>query len=355
MLDFLKCPHVEFGEYGVCVAFYFHSVFSHKMTAVRYIDGGHYMKGFFDQVFQHVTNPKHLTFNVYSVFDSDHKKTSGILILVCGEPANLKNHTRAHMIIDCKNMPNMRPNVPFVYLPFYVTSFGERFHNTVSDLLKPKIPAQVVPHKTKFCAFLYSQQISFRNQLYDAVNRYKAVDALGKARSNLARSQVDRDVYEPGVRTYNDLAVAKYKPYKFVICCENSRHPGYVTEKIVSAMLANAIPIYLGAPDIVAHFNPKSFIHVGNYQTYEDAVEEIQRIDHDNTAYEQMLREPWLVNNELTPYFDPKRIADAINRVSSRFATNPNPALGHVVRRVPTKQKGASTMKRRTLRRRKLR
>ena len=37
---------------------------------------------------------------------------------------------------------------------------------------------------------------------------------------------------------------------KFVIAMENKARPGYFTEKIVNAALANAIPVYWGAPDM---------------------------------------------------------------------------------------------------------
>lgn len=38
--------------------------------------------------------------------------------------------------------------------------------------------------------------------------------------------------------------------YRFVMVLENTVFPGYVTEKVFDAMLAGAIPAYLGAPDI---------------------------------------------------------------------------------------------------------
>lgn len=274
--------------------------------SITYIDGGHYFKGYFEGILQRIAeyNPEG-TIILFSVFGNNHLNRTGFKIFTCGEPSNLVSYRgQTHILIDCKNTPSLRDrNTPFLYLPFYVTSFGERFKNKPEDLFKAKIPDQIIPKKSKFCAFLYSQQVSFRNKLYDVINRYKPVDALGKARSN--RHTTDRHVIEPGVITYNDLAVQKYKPYKFVICCENSRHPGYVTEKIVSAMLANAIPIYLGAPDIADHFNPNAFINVANYPTYEIALEEIRRIDQNDELYMNMLAQPWFRDGVPNKYFDP--------------------------------------------------
>lgn len=274
--------------------------------SITYINGGHYFKGYFDSVLKKVlqNNPGRGNIILSSVFGNNHPKSTGFFIFACGEPSNVKSSGRnAHVLIDCKDVASMRnKSTPFLYLPFYVTSFGERFKNTPYDLIQPKIPKNIAPKKTKFCAFLYSQQVTFRNRLYDTINKYKSVDALGKARSN--KTVTDRHVIKPGVITYNDLAVQKYKPYKFVICCENSRHPGYVTEKIVSAMLANAVPIYLGAPDITKHFNPKSFINVADFSTYEAALIEIQKIDQDDKLYYEMLSQPWFYNG-FNKYFDP--------------------------------------------------
>jgi hypothetical protein len=150
--------------------------------------------------------------------------------------------------------------------------------------------------------------------MYDFISRYKPVDALGKQRSHPGQA-IDRGVYEIGRRTYNDLAVAKYRPYKFVICCENSRYNGYVTEKMISAMLANAIPIYLGAPDVVAHFNPASFVHVGAYANWEQALDRIRELDTNDEKYKQMLSQPWCYNNTLGPYFSPTLLVQPLQQL----------------------------------------
>ena len=48
--------------------------------------------------------------------------------------------------------------------------------------------------------------------------------------------------------------------YKFTIAFENTAYPGYVTEKIIDAMVAGSVPIYLGAPDIGDHVPQNAFI-----------------------------------------------------------------------------------------------
>ena len=48
--------------------------------------------------------------------------------------------------------------------------------------------------------------------------------------------------------------------YKFTIAYENTAYPGYVTEKVIDAMVAGSVPVYMGAPDIVDHMPAEAFI-----------------------------------------------------------------------------------------------
>lgn len=124
------------------------------------------------------------------------------------------------------------------------------------------------------------------------------MDALGKCCQNNCKgsSREDRWVYNEN-ETYNDLAVAKYMPYKFVIAHENCVLHGYITEKLVNPMLAGAIPIYVGAPNVSSHFNTKSFINMHDFATLDECLDHVLKVDSDPTLYKQMLKEPWFVHN----------------------------------------------------------
>lgn len=68
-----------------------------------------------------------------------------------------------------------------------------------------------------------------------------------------------------GSRThFYDEIVDTYRQYKFVLAFENSFCKGWWTEKMISAVLAGAIPIYGGwgpSPDIAEHVDPARFIY----------------------------------------------------------------------------------------------
>jgi len=52
------------------------------------------------------------------------------------------------------------------------------------------------------------------------------------------------------------------KKCSFSVAFENSRHPGYCTEKLFHALVAGCIPLYWGDPLANKDFNPEAFVHI---------------------------------------------------------------------------------------------
>ena len=87
-----------------------------------------------------------------------------------------------------------------------------------------------------------------------------------------------------------------------MVCVENTRASGYITEKIVNAFLAGAIPIYIGAPDIAAHFDPRSFVNC-NELSLEECASEVRRIENNEELYQDMRNHPPFHDNRLNAAF----------------------------------------------------
>lgn len=68
------------------------------------------------------------------------------------------------------------------------------------------------------------------------------------------------------------------KNYKFCLCYENSRHNGYVTEKIFDAMVAGCVPIYLGAYNITNYIPKECFIDRAQFRSNYDLYNFMQNI-----------------------------------------------------------------------------
>ncbi len=130
-------------------------------------------------------------------------------------------------------------------------------------LIKPKDfnPEKILVSKTKFCNFLYNFKVPYREAFFTQLSKYKKIDAPGKSMKNM-----------PGVNDVDtddkfDLKRSFLSQYKFTIAFENYVYPGYQTEKLYDAMLANSIPIYCGDPFIGNIFNTSSFINTPGYIT----------------------------------------------------------------------------------------
>ena len=172
-------------------------------------------------------------------------------------------------------------------------------------------------NKKKFCAFVVKNSSSIhRNQFFRQLCKYKKVDSFGPLFNNAKVPAHLIDKYKnKGVSLEAALNVSHYttvtnsyllnqelfRDYKFVICFENSVANDYVTEKLPNVMLANSIGIYRGAKNVGDFFNTKSFINYDDYGSHDAMIKKIIALDQDDQKYQEMLDEPFFVNNELPP------------------------------------------------------
>jgi hypothetical protein len=207
-------------------------------------------------------------------------------------------------------------------------------------------PKKILTSKTKFCNFLYSHKVAYREAFFRQLSKYKQVDAPGRSMNNMPAidSLYGGDKWEVKRQFLSG--------YKFTIAFENDVYPGYQTEKLYDAMLSNSIPIYCGDPNIGEVFNTKAFINITDYidnrsaiinwleeithkdfidirpQYYHNPVHRVKRklksigrslktflqvgtinfqplidriieIDQDNDKYLEMLGQPWFNNNTI--------------------------------------------------------
>lgn len=216
------------------------------------------------------------------------------------------------IVLHCVKLDAPLQNL--VYYPFWVTHFGERREKVPRDLIKSRALVKgALAKKTKFCAFMYSHPSERRDKVYRLLNSYKEVDSLGPYPPS--DKQHDRFVYNDN-QTFYDLAVRHYEEYKFVIAGENSEGKGYITEKIVSPMLAYSIPIYIGAPDIAVSFNPESFVNANDLDEY-SLLSIIKHLDGDDFAYAKMLEKPWFKGNRLPSWFELSNLSSILQPLTT--------------------------------------
>jgi hypothetical protein len=117
----------------------------------------------------------------------------------------------------------------------------------------------ILREKTRFCNFLYSNSVPFRERFFRELSRYKPIDAPGLSMNNMPR--IDTGAGDDQWQIKRKFL----RSYKFTIAFENYSSPGYNSEKILDPMLADSLPVYFGNPRIGRHFNQRSFINGHKY------------------------------------------------------------------------------------------
>ena len=84
--------------------------------------------------------------------------------------------------------------------------------------------------------------------------------------------------------SYKGIVVNKFETmqeYKFAFCYENIKDvPGYITEKMLDAMLAGCVPIYWGAGNVTEHIHKSSFIDKRDFTSYEDLYKYVNNMNN---------------------------------------------------------------------------
>jgi hypothetical protein len=150
--------------------------------------------------------------------------------------------------------------------------------------------------KDKFCCTVFSRPEQLRFSTMNQISTYNVVDGFGKVHG---RSLPD------GERFKLDII----SDYKFNICFENSIYPGYFTEKLLHSKIAGCIPIYYSDRTFSNDFNENCCINYINYNSLEDLLEDIKRIDSDDKLYNK-IRSESLFNNKIN-------LENIINNVSN--------------------------------------
>lgn len=162
-----------------------------------------------------------------------------------------------------------------------------------------------LPQKSKFCNFVFSNNSGRRLDILNIINNYKHVDCAGRLANNHPRIDGRGDQIDKMYFLSN---------YKFTISAENSKHNGYVTEKIIHPLSVGSIPIYWGSESIQNDFNEESFINC-NSMSDEELIQKIIDIDNNNELYNYIIRQPIFKNNIVPEYVKPKNVLSFIESI----------------------------------------
>ena len=175
----------------------------------------------------------------------------------------------------------------YVRVPLYV--FYDAYQKMLSET---KTITKEEACNRKFCCFVVSNSKyadPIRDEFFFKLNKYKKVDSAGKHLNNIGGGFL-KDKLE------------FVSQYKFNIAFENCSSDGYTTEKIMEPMSVGTIPIYWGNPSVEKDFNKKSFVNLNDFQTVDDCIDYIIKLDNDDSLYFEMLNQSWMCNETLINY-----------------------------------------------------
>ena len=165
-------------------------------------------------------------------------------------------------------------------------------------LQKHTLPAADFAARQKFCNFVVSNDFSpERNAFFAALSAHRQVDSGGQYANNMGGPVADKLAFQ--------------RQYKFSIAYENSRDPGYCTEKIGDAFAAGTVPIYWGDPEIKAEFNPAAFVAADDYPDNAALLARLDELDKNDEEFLAMCQAPILLPTSRAAQYQDDRLCFA--------------------------------------------
>ena len=132
----------------------------------------------------------------------------------------------------------------------------------------------------KFCLFISQNMLNLNKQIV-----VRMLYNLGQI--DTLQSIAKTDIKLQTSNCFNSFELLKlFNKYKFIICFENSKTVGYITEKIFNVFLSKSIPIYDGDPNI------NDFIERNCYIPFDNKItEKISLLMNNEVLYNNMLNQ----------------------------------------------------------------
>lgn len=96
--------------------------------------------------------------------------------------------------------------------------------------------------------------------------------------------------------------IKKYSEFKFILAAENTIEYGYMTEKIINALAAGCIPIYIGSSKYIKKvINPKRIIIANDYHDPRECIKYILSLKEED--FDNYEKEPIFTNEKESEIF----------------------------------------------------
>jgi hypothetical protein len=205
--------------------------------------------------------------------------------------------------------------LPYMLMKWWALAKAENKSDFDSLFVPSARPKNTRKH---FLLYANSYYVEYREKAVNVLSSIGPIHALGKCEGNVDAvpqavnaKPLECIPFQDGSRppsviipdwtNRHDKLLNKriFSDFRFVIAMESVKSPGYITDKILNAFMAGAIPIYYGTTQIFGIFNPKAFVFydINNPQL---ALDRISYLESNPDAYEEMLNEPILAHGDET-------------------------------------------------------
>lgn len=171
-----------------------------------------------------------------------------------------------------------------LYWPNYLPRFG---YSAIEEISKRHVDVEDGEYQARdaTCTFVASNNTArVRRDLFRALSSRVEVLSGGKFANNIGGPLASDESY----KTFFEFIGRG----RFNLACENSRAPGYVTEKIVAALISGTVPIFWGDDYVRQLFNPDCFVNADDFADLDELVEHVVTLDQDLDKWLHMRRQP---------------------------------------------------------------
>jgi hypothetical protein len=161
-----------------------------------------------------------------------------------------------------------------LYLPFWAAKLGGNIEESTKKQIKFFFERTVPQVPRNFACAVISNPEPLRMEFIRQLSKIGQVDVYGNLGIKLERK--------------SEL----FRKYRFNICFENSRHPGYVTEKPFEAWELESIPVWDGI-DQGNYLNRDGLINVTEIG-FNNSLSEISHLENNHQLIQEMLQKPIL-------------------------------------------------------------
>jgi len=204
---------------------------------------------------------------------------------------------------DGRSNPKLKNHFPEKHLRIlnFVASHGpQKVRNEIEKKNKSK---EVKAEEGKAASMVYSNNKDHRKEIFDGLSQKLRIDSAGPYLNNMENNWT--------VPKGRQALINFMSGYKFYLAVENSRHTGYLTEKLYNALLADTIPVYWGDPDASKVFNSRAFLDFSNFSSLGDLADKLTGMSRKEE--EKILNAPIAdVDNKM---FDQERVESRIKEI----------------------------------------